>query len=340
MSKVLVSVLSDYLQPNFLLIKEMEGMYDELVFVTTIDMETDRKKKSYWLEKALSLDRPVKRVLVEEDNCNHIISTFEQYSFSADNSYIVNLTGGTKVMSIAVHNYFSQFDTIFYYVPIGKNVICNINKEEVISLKYRMNLREYFTLYGLTYSCDNKLTYQAEFTKDLFERFKNANFNRYRVADIVNAQSLSNATDRRYYGGEWFEEYSFVRLKKEMNLQDDQICKNAKIYRANSLENDNEIDVMFVRDNLLYIFECKVTMKGNPMQTSSQAIEGFLYKLAAISKDFGLRVNSYLLTLHNVKNNMREFNEKRLEMLDKRREILGIRNILDSSDFKQQKLNM
>ncbi len=342
MKRILISVLSDYLQPNFLLIKELEGEYDELIFITTEIMESKNKKKSYWLSKALKLGNEVGKIVVEEDDYEAVVEALDKEQFSSENQYIVNLTGGTKVMSIAVHDYFSKFNPKFYYVPIGKNEIKSFNsKEEGIPLKYRMNLVEYFTLYGLSYKCDNSLIYKEEHSKNLFGRFKNVNFNRSKIAELANAQSLNKALDKRYYGGTWFEEYAYSRLKEELGLNDGQICKSAKIFRETSTENDNEIDVMFVKDNLLHIFECKVTMSGvGPNKSSSQSIESVLYKLAAVSKDFGLRVNSYLLTLQKIKNNLSNFSEKRLESLEKRKNILGIKAILDSSDLKKEKLNI
>lgn len=342
MKRILISVLSDYLQPNFLLIKELEGEYDELIFITTEIMESKNKKKSYWLSKALKLGNEAGKIVVEEDDYEAVVEALNKEQFSSENQYIVNLTGGTKVMSIAVHDYFSKFNPKFYYVPIGKNEIKSINsKEEGIPLKYRMNLVEYFSLYGLSYKCDNNLTYKKKFTKQFFTKFKDVNFNRSRVPEIIGAQTLANPSDRRYYGGVWFEEYAYSRLKEELGLNDGQICKSAKIFRETSAENDNEIDVMYVKDNLLHIFECKVTMSGQgPNKSSAQTIEAVLYKLAAVSKDFGLRVNSYLLTLQKIKNNEKNFSEKKLELLEKRKSILGIKAILDSSDFKQQKLSI
>lgn len=41
---ILISILSDYLQPNFLLIKELKGKYDKLIFITTKEMERQWKK--------------------------------------------------------------------------------------------------------------------------------------------------------------------------------------------------------------------------------------------------------------------------------------------------------
>jgi hypothetical protein len=42
--RILLSILSDYLQPNFLLIKELEGKYDRLIFMTTAVMEEKKKQ--------------------------------------------------------------------------------------------------------------------------------------------------------------------------------------------------------------------------------------------------------------------------------------------------------
>ncbi len=51
MSKTIVSILSDHLLPNFLFIKEMEGQYSDLLFVSTPQMEM--QEKAMHLEVAL-----------------------------------------------------------------------------------------------------------------------------------------------------------------------------------------------------------------------------------------------------------------------------------------------
>ena len=329
MKRILISILSDYLQPNFLLIKEFEEQYDELVFVTTQPME-NIKRKSYWLEKALGLpENSVRRIIVVEDE-----NIFSKEGFAKENQYVVNLTGGTKVMPLAAYEFFkSGFHSKFYYVPIGKNVIKSLSSDAEYVLNYRMNLEEYFTLYGLRYECNNTLLYPELFTKELFETFRKAKFNRYspKVSKIRNAQTLSDAKDKRYYGGVWFEEYCYTRLKYEHNLPDDAICKDAFIYRDNSKTNDNEIDVMFIQDNQLYVFECKVGMTG--YGSTKETIEKYQYKLAAIAKDLGLRVEAYILTLHKIFNNPRDFSASTIENIKKRQSILGLRGIIDSVVF-------
>lgn len=339
MKRILISILSDYLQPNFLLIKEFEGKYDELVFITTQPMENS-KRKSYWLEKALGLqENSVRRIIVVEDDFEGIKNTFSKEGFSKENQYVLNLTGGTKVMPLAVYEFFKlDFHSEFYYVPIGKNVIKCLSSDAEYVLNYRMNLEEYFTLYGLRYECNNTLIYPESFTKELFETFRKAKFNRYspKVSKINNAQTLPEAKDKRYYSGVWFEEYCYSRLKQEHHLPDDAICKEAFIYRDNSKTNDNEIDVMFVQDNQLYVFECKVGMMG--YGSTKETIEKYQYKLAAIAKDLGLRVESYILTLHKIFNNPKNFSAHTIENIKRRQSILGLRGILDSVVFTRNEL--
>ena len=333
MKRILISILSDYLQPNFLLIKEFDGKYDELMFITTSRMEETDKKKSYWLEKALALpENSVRRINVVEDDFEKIKSAFSEENFSVEDEYLINLTGGTKVMPLAAYEYFKTgFNSEFYYVPIGKNVIKSLSADEEFALNYRLNLKEYFTLYGLRYEDDNTLLYPENHTIDLFEKFRKQKFNRYKVPEIRDAQTLSGPRDRSYYGGKWFEEYCYSRLKREHNLLDDSICKSASIYREDSKSNDNEIDVMFVKNNQLYVFECKVGMTG--FNSPRDTIEQYQYKLAAIAKDFGLKVEAYILTLHKIFNNPTMFSEAAIENIRKRQAILGLRGIIDSVVF-------
>lgn len=345
--RILLSILSDYLQPNFLLIKEFDGLYDRLVFVSTRKMEAADKCKSRSLSVALSIPYVQENVIVVgEDDYQDILNKLKASSFSQDDQYIINLTGGTKVMTAAVCDYFHAFgyrNVSYYYVPIGKNVVEDFYLGQGKPIKYQMNLREYFALYGIRYEPQNKLVKPAEFTMNVFDEFKKKKFTRNRYRPIANADQLPNAVDRLYFNGIWFEDYCYLRIKQELNLPDNAICKSAKIFRGTN-DNDNEIDVMFIRNNKLHICECKVTMYGQSRSVTITA-EGYLYKLAAIAKDFGLRVDSYILTLHWLDHRRRQ-NPNQLvipsidhqfpkpqDSLEKRCRILGISGILDASVF-------
>lgn len=327
MSKTIVSILSDHLLPNFLFIKEMEGQYSDLLFVSTPQMEM--QEKAMHLEVALGRkEGSVRRIVVANDNYKEILDALHAEQLSDSVEYVVNITGGTKTMSLAVHEYFCQFNASFVYVPIGKNSYYDFSTDQTHSLDYRVSLNEYFTLYGLAYDYDNDLICDAQRPFNLFNEQKMSNF--YLTKELRYAQKASLPELRRYLGGEWFEEYTYLRIKRDFKLRDEDIAKSVKICRLSSTSNDNELDVVFVKDNALYVIECKVSMTGYGKEPKS-VVDEYLYKLAAISKDFGLRVNSYIFTLHQ----MWRFAKATQENMSKRMRILGIRDIIDGPKLTQ-----
>ncbi len=327
MSKTIVSILSDHLLPNFLFIKEMEGQYSDLLFVSTPQMEM--QEKAMHLEVALGRkEGSVRRIVVANDNYKEILDALRAEQLSDSVEYVVNITGGTKTMSLAVHEYFCQFNASFVYVPIGKNSYYDFSTDQTHSLDYRVSLNEYFTLYGLAYDYDNDLICDAQRPFNLFNEQKMSNF--YLTKELRYAQKALRPELRRYLGGEWFEEYVYLRIKRDFKLRDEDIAKSVKICRLSSTSNDNELDVVFVKDNALYVIECKVSMTGYGKEPKS-VVDEYLYKLAAISKDFGLRVNSYIFTLHQ----MWRFSKATQENMSKRMRILGIRDIIDGPKLTQ-----
>lgn len=327
MSKTIVSILSDHLLPNFLFIKEMEGQYSDLLFVSTPQMEM--QEKAMHLEVALGhKEGSVRRIVVANDNYKEILDALRAEQLSGSVEYVVNITGGTKTMSLAVYEYFCQFNASFVYVPIGKNSYYDFSTDQTHSLDYRVSLNEYFTLYGLAYDYDNDLICDAQRPFNLFNEQKMSNF--YLTKELRYAQKAPRPELRRYLGGEWFEEYVYLRIKRDFKLRDEDIAKSVKICRLSSTSNDNELDVVFVKDNALYVIECKVSMTGYGKEPKS-VVDEYLYKLAAISKDFGLRVNSYIFTLHQ----MWRFAKATQENMSKRMRILGIRDIIDGPKLTQ-----
>lgn len=327
MSKTIVSILSDHLLPNFLFIKEMEGQYSDLLFVSTPQMEM--QEKAMHLEVALGRkEGSVRRIVVANDNYKEILDALRAEQLSGSVEYVVNITGGTKTMSLAVHEYFCQFNASFVYVPIGKNSYYDFSTDQTHSLDYRVSLNEYFTLYGLAYDYDNDLICDAQRPFNLFNEQNMSNF--YLTEELRYAHKAPRPELRRYLGGEWFEEYVYLRIKRDFKLRDEDIAKSVKICRLSSTSNDNELDVVFVKDNALYVIECKVSMTGYGKEPKS-VVDEYLYKLAAISKDFGLRVNSYIFTLHQ----MWRFAKATQENMNKRMRILGIRDIIDGPKLTQ-----
>ena len=322
MAKILISLLSDHIIPNYLFIKETERQFDDYIFIGT--KYTFDKEFGINLENTLQWPlRKTRRIVVSNDNYNVIMRELENEQFSHDDEYCINQTGGTKAMSIAVFSFFQNFKTKFVYIPFGTNEYFDFEHEEGMKIKYRLNLKEYFSLYGMTYESDNNFLLGAKSPENVFYRLMKRKF--YLLPDIIKAHEKPTPEERRFWSGEWFEEYTFKRILQEYsNVSDKAIGKSVKVFRKGSIVNDNEIDVAFVKDNNLYMIECKVSMNGYG-STTHDTIEKYLYKIAAIMKDLGLKVNSYLFTLHN----MSRLNPKTLENIEKRKSILGIKGLFD-----------
>lgn len=336
MSQVIVSILSNHSVPNFLFLKEMEGKYDECLFITT--PETDRSGREDQLVRALGAPAGgARHISVDGNDYQAILGRLKTACpLRGTDQYIVNLTGGTKMMSLAVHDYFEPSGAEFYYVPIGKNKYYNLKTGVWTPLQYRVGLHEYFTLYGIKVKCsaEEAFVYPETETRALFERVAKNRF--HLLPKLLNAQQAETPELRRYYGGEWFEQLSYFKLKEAFRLRGQDIATSLKIYReGDDQANDNELDVAFVYENALHVVECKVTMHGWGRE-EREVVEEYLYKLAAISKDFGLQVKSYLFTLHR----MSRFSEGERHALWKRCRILGIEGIVGGKMFKNLKSSL
>lgn len=308
----LISLLSEHLLPNFLVAKEYEGQYDSHIFITTQRMGEKGMTSRYCY--ALGVDKKdVRIVVLSEEDLPDAREKLQNENFSRDDKYLVNLTGGTKIMSIAVFQHFYKYNADYFYVPIATNKIENVRTGENLPLTYQANIEEYLSLYGLYIE-----TSETE----------------YRFDDNQ---------------GEEFEKYVFNRIKSEKRLSPEkmQIARGVKIFRDKTEKlNDNEIDVMWMENNQLCVGECKTSLfkpkeigsDNRPIQNPPEYLEEIMYKLAAISKDFGLRVNPYIFIKYGLPRKF--FNEVRMKAVEKRMKILGIKGIYSERDLKQKELEI
>lgn len=332
MAKILISILSDNPIANFLFYKEKQDMFDSQIFITTPEMKEKEIGKNMENAMCLALDS-VKRIEVLNDNFSDIIEKLKKENFNKGDEYWINQTGGTKAMSIAAFQFFQAYNAHFVYLAIGGKKFVSLLDNNEYPVTYFATLREYLALYGIRYESTSSISHGEQQLFDLFNKVKKNNW--YLPKNLLRADSYyEKPQDKVFYKGGWFEEYSYMRIKKDLGLSDDQISVSAKLYRKDSVVNDNEIDVMFVKDNVLNIVECKVGMNGygDPKNT---VIE-YLYKLAAIAKDLGLRVNSYIFTLHK----MDMFSDGEIAGFSNRVKILGIKGIWDGYELSNTTLNL
>lgn len=356
MKKILISLVSDQTIPNVLFIKEYYDVLDFFVFVTTEQMEEQGKLD--WILKATGITKEqYHKAVVVEDELTSIENALNRLPLNQDDTFVLNLTGGTKIMTIGVYNYFLNKNSKIFYIPIGKNVFRRIfpdTEQRDFKITYRTDLLTYLTSYGievLNHNEINSITKKEEFTLRFFEH----NYSKNRLLKrLFNHKSSSKretcqqseipelfewlvrigfpfekdgrltTKETFYLLGGWLEEFTYTYFKKHLGLSDSAIGLNVRIKRKKV---SNEFDVMFVYENAIYVIECKTGL------TQKASYENAVYKLAALRKDFGLFVRSYILTMTEVKaevwkNRAALFNIQLLDNLSKPIGKSNLKNIV------------
>ena len=130
-----------------------------------------------------------------------------------------------------------------------------------------------------------------------------------------NMPRLADLQAIEFARGGWLEEYVFALLQENrhaMGIQD--LARNVKLRKPGEAVNlDNEFDVAVLRGNTLYVIECKT---GNYAGNNINPKE-IIYQLPQITRaSGGLRARGMLLSLHEIKEGMRErARENRLEII-------------------------
>lgn len=330
MSRTIVSIISEQIIPNYLFIKEKFQPGDKLIFISSKKFETRHERIVNTLAWNLL---EVKNIVLpnegDEENwtsMNNAICT----ELSDKEEYIVNLTGGTKYMALAIERLFSRYNSRFYYIPYPKNVIIGFNSDEgVCPIKFRISIREYMQLHGIK-TKEKSITQSKEYTLDFYTLFIKNSFSQkeweiidklrvYRNKDIdikkieecegtekrpsipglasfirhisfpVSKEGFLHHHEIQYITGGWFEEYTY-------NIINNGLCPNdirigIEIIGTENT-NQNDLDVVFVKGNKLFVIECKTGVGKESL------FKEIVYKATALKEVlFGLSANSYIFSL-------------------------------------------
>jgi len=294
--------------------------------------------------------------IVNEEDYNDIISTLNNIQIEDDSEYFVNCTLGTKIMSIALFDFFKGRKNVhLLYTPIGTNKYKYILSGNEKEFKVKVTVEEYFACYGISISKTGTCLHEMETATNIFnvflnlsskdfeiielmrerEVFQNGKIKKIRGRDVGTRISEINGLkdlltkikyrtqndiltkyDVQYLTGGWFEEWIYFKIKSSLNLTDNEIqlgvlCKNIA---------DNDLDVVFLYRNDLFVIECKTTM-SRELQLST------LYKSGALIDKFGRAAKGMLFTLQDLKEN-----GKLRESIELRARQQNIK-VLDKSDF-------
>lgn len=167
MKKILISLVSEQTIPNILIAAHYKP--DDFWFVSTEKMERQRKVEcivnTLKLKGILSPAKSVEKVIVDQDSLTDCAQKIKSLTEKIDSEveYILNMTGGNKVMAIASYEVFktSGQKIIIGYIPLGKNEFIQIFPEtkplKTYEIKERLNLEEYLSSHGFGIQNKNSL---------------------------------------------------------------------------------------------------------------------------------------------------------------------------------------
>lgn len=154
MAKVLISLVSQQRVPNVLAIMDsfFEGV-DQYMFISTDEMEKGGVVQHMLTATGIASDK-CRKIVVEADSWQDIHHELGQANLDVSHEYYLNLTGGTKVMSLAVFSFFNQqkWQVSYFYFPIKKNVIQQILLDQdsiETPITFEIGVTEYLQSYGL-----------------------------------------------------------------------------------------------------------------------------------------------------------------------------------------------
>lgn len=299
MKKIQISLISQQSIPNLKLIKEFQTEVDNHIFITTKEMEDDNKSDDIINAANLSQSK-VQKIRVNPNALSDIENELLKIEERKGYEYIVNITGGTKLMSIAALNYFDEFKNVkIFYVPIEgecfRQIFPRIENPET-KFKIKISIYEYLTSYGLEIITKSNEIRNFEISRILMRKLINGNSCVKEIPTLRYATKHENPEDRTYFMGKWFEEYIYQTIKNKLSLNNSEIATSVKIKKGNS---ENEFDVLFIYKNQIYVIECKAYYSARNVKFKLQEA---MYKLGALDDDFGLQAHSFLITTFDIKN--------------------------------------
>ena len=179
MTKTLVIIITeDEPIANYLFVKEMYQEGDRLMFISARDTEDEMDFFSELLGIPQNL---IDEVVLKNDSdeiayermCRIIMEQLK-----TDVKYIVNLSGGTKFMSLTAQQVFEKYNSEFYYLSRENNVIVHSKFDHNIyngddyfyPIKYRMGVAEYIKTNEMQYRLGEPLK-SEEYSNHIFTLF-------------------------------------------------------------------------------------------------------------------------------------------------------------------------
>ncbi len=327
MQKTIVCTIEEEAIMNYLFIKELYQEDDKVLLIT-------QYRLNHLVERYRQLFQYINDINVislekdgDEDFWDIICKTIRNNVMQrGEENYYVNLSSGTRLMSIAVQQVFERFNSQFFFMPLDRNVIIhsqiddnNDNNDDILTqINHKVTVAEYLKVNGVS-SHQKQPTLGKEYANLFFELFNGNHLSGNDFEIIENLRELRNKkieisrvnglcnflkyvnfpqtlesyltdVEVQYLTGGWFEEYIYFLVKE--TIAPDDIAISVKVQRKGA-DSYNELDVVFTCNNNLYAIECKTGVGKRSL------FNQIVYKACALKEALlGIRSYSYIFSLN------------------------------------------
>jgi len=337
MLNIIISILSDQPVPNLLFIKQMGKPGDKHIFISTEKME--EAHKSTILAETLKLGKNDYTIIrIDHSNAALILEKLDAVTWPMAENYLINITGGTKMMSQMVFEVFKDFENAaIYYWPYSNAHLQELHPyiiQHKIEHPVLLDLETYFSIHGYEITASGKPEYSFEKADSIYkECIKKGRAEL--VEQIVTAKEQNYPhPDKGYWCGTWFEEWLYYQFNKRYNLADNAISMNIKIkhrYSERAGESDIELDVAYMLQNNLFVWEAKVF---NNEKGVARNLPEIIHKITSISQTLGISTKRFLAIMGPM------YDERMLrkQFIDDIARLLKIDGIYGLEDFASDKV--
>lgn len=292
----LISLLSDQTLPNVLFIEAVKKDVDSYIFLDTERSKAERRMDT--IIRACGIEhKTCTSILVDPEKYDKCLKALSDKEWIPQHRYLVNITGGTKMMALAAKSFFEQIEFCsIYYIPVGHKIAyCLSPNDEDIELPC-VNLKQYLLAHAFTYEDEKELFKPHSMADKIFSDVMTMG-HAAQVDSISKQIHRYHGQERNWYGGKWFEEWLYVKFRDILGLSTDDIALNVKLkhfYGDSRLESDGEFDILFVKNNKLFMVEAKV-YTAHKLPGSKSIVP--LYKIASQKSTLGLHAEAIVIIL-------------------------------------------
>lgn len=318
MKNLIVTIIGGQTIPNVQFIKEMPSKESKYLFVYT--EQTLEQLLAIKRVCNLSSDGIIEKE-VEAYSYVDVEKKLSSISYDAFDKIKINVTGGTKVMSLSVFDFFKRKrNAEIFYVISGKEYAQIYPTEEKECFQTTITVDEYFISCGIepyysTIEIDKEYTLSfidryLKFGKediDIIEKLRIDCRNKKRGCSLSEMAGIRSFLKRiefpmndpeklsknevRFLTGEWYELWCYYTFKDRYAISDE--CIKTGVQILNSRGIPNELDVVYTHQGNLHVIECKTSIESDEQDLLANTI----YKQAALKKDFGIFSQISIYTL-------------------------------------------